>query len=189
MVRPALVLGSAQPHTHAKPGEELEAAGIEMLRRRSGGGAVLIQPYDTWIDVLIGNDDPLWDSDVSRAFLWLGGVWQRALAKLGVTPTVVHSGPMMNKEWGRHICFAGLGPGEVSGTDGQKIVGLSQRRTRSVARFQTMVPYATSLSETAGLLAPNVLPTTLDPTATTIGVALDSAVLTVAFLEELHRLP
>ncbi len=187
--RRALVLGSTQASTEARPSEDLDAAGIEVLRRRSGGGAVLVQPYDTWIDVLIGNDDPLWDHDVSRAFLWIGGVWQRALAKLGVTPTLVHSGPMKNKEWGRHLCFAGLGPGEVSGVNGRKIVGLSQRRTRTVARFQTMVPYATDLSDTARLLTPAAVPSGLDPADTPIGIAIDAAVLTVAFLEELHRLP
>ncbi len=187
--RPALVLGSTQATTETRAAEELEAAGIEVLRRRSGGGAVLVQPYDTWIDVLIGKDDPLWDHDVGRAFLWLGGVWQRVLANLGVMPTSVHGGLMANKEWGRHICFAGLGPGEVSGPSGQKIVGLSQRRTRSVARFQTMVPYATDLSDTARLLTPSALPAGLDPAAIAIGAAIDSAVLTVAFLEELHRLP
>lgn len=189
VLRPALVLGSSQATSEARASADLEAAGIEVLRRRSGGGAVLVQPYDTWIDVLIGNDDPLWDHDVSRAFLWLGGVWQRALAKLGVTATLVHTGPMKNKEWGRHICFAGLGPGEVSGPSGRKIVGLSQRRTRSAARFQTMAPYATDLSDIAGLLAPTALPSGLDPADTPIGIAIDSAVLTVAFLEELHRLP
>ena len=33
------------------------------------------------------------------------------------------------------VCFAGLGPGEVT-VDGRKVVGISQRRTRAWARFQ-----------------------------------------------------
>ncbi len=187
--RPALVLGSTQPITEARDAGDLSSAGIELLRRRSGGGAVLMQPYDTWIDVLIGQEDPLWENDVGRAFAWLGGVWQRALARLGVNRTSVHVGPMKNKEWGRHICFAGLGPGEVSGPDGHKIVGMSQRRTRSVARFQTAVPYATDLTATASFLSPTAVPSDLTVAAIPIGIAIDSAVLTVAFLEELHRLP
>jgi hypothetical protein len=33
------------------------------------------------------------------------------------------------------VCFAGLGPGEVT-IGGRKAVGISQRRTREAARFQ-----------------------------------------------------
>jgi lipoate-protein ligase A len=33
------------------------------------------------------------------------------------------------------VCFAGLGPGEVS-VNGRKVVGISQRRSRQGARFQ-----------------------------------------------------
>jgi lipoate-protein ligase A len=42
---------------------------------------------------------------------------------------------MVRTEWSDLVCFAGLGPGEVT-VDGLKVVGISQRRTRDAARFQ-----------------------------------------------------
>jgi hypothetical protein len=37
------------------------------------------------------------------------------------------------------VCFAGLGPGEVT-VDGRKAVGIAQRRTRAGSLFQCAVP-------------------------------------------------
>ena len=60
---PALVLGSTQPESDVRPDVDLE-----VVRRRSGGGAVLVVPGDVlWIDVVVPADDPLWDDDVGRA--------------------------------------------------------------------------------------------------------------------------
>ncbi|WP_419917578.1 hypothetical protein [Candidatus Poriferisocius sp.] len=131
----ALVLGSAQEPNLAvgDPGDD---AGV--VRRRSGGGAVLVVPYDSvWIDVVISRDDPLWDEDMNRAPLWLGRVWVAALASLGVSGGEV-SDCYRPGRWGRVACFAGRGPGEVL-VNGAKAVGVSQSRTRVAARFQTLV--------------------------------------------------
>src|SRR5262245_14287634 len=70
--RPALVLGSTQPDDVVDR-DAARRLGIEVVRRRSGGGAVLLQPAGTvWIDVELPRDDPLWDDDVGRASWWLG---------------------------------------------------------------------------------------------------------------------
>jgi lipoate---protein ligase len=136
---PALVLGSTQSE-ELVDGGAAAAAGIEVARRRSGGGVVLVVPGDTaWVDVILPADDPLWDDDIARAAHWLGGVWQSALAELGVAPTEVHEGPLACGPLGRLVCFATIGAGEVTvaGGDGpRKVVGISQRRTRAAARFQ-----------------------------------------------------
>ena len=44
-------------------------------------------------------------------------------------------------EWSRRICWTSLGTGEVTvvGNAAKKLVGISQRRTREFARFQTQV--------------------------------------------------
>ena len=128
----ALVLGSAQPDGVAR---SLEPG---VVRRHSGGGAVLLVPDDTvWIDVVISRNDPLWDDDVNRAPLWLGQAWRAALASLDVPAGVVldrfEPGP-----WGRLACFAGKGPGEVLVGEA-KAVGITQRRTRNWVRIQTLV--------------------------------------------------
>lgn len=135
---PTLVLGSAQ-RDEVVDRAACDAAGVAVARRRSGGGAVLVEPGRVlWVDVLLPNGDPLWvDDDVARAFLWLGEVWRDALAALGVTSRV-HEGGLCTTAWSRLVCFGGVGTGEVVDEDGRKLVGLSQRRGRAGARFQCM---------------------------------------------------
>jgi len=62
-------------------------------------------------------------------------VWADALAALGVNGGAVHRGAMVRTAWSGHVCFAGVGGGEVM-RNGRKVVGISQRRSRNAARFQ-----------------------------------------------------
>jgi hypothetical protein len=87
-----------------------------------------------WVDVTIPAGDPWWDNDVGRAFHWLGAVWTEVLIAGGVLARW-HDGAMQRTPWSPWVCFAGLGPGEVT-VGGRKVVGLSQRRTREGALFQ-----------------------------------------------------
>jgi lipoate-protein ligase A len=120
----ALVLGSSQAM--------VDVSGIEVVRRRSGGGAVYVVPGRTlWVDVVVPRGDDLWDDDVGRATHWLGEAWAAAIGQ----GAVVHRGAMVRSAWSDLVCFAGLGPGEVT-IEGRKVVGISQRRTRAAARFQ-----------------------------------------------------
>ena len=136
--RVALVLGSTQPDADADR-QAAAAQHVEVCRRRSGGGAVLLEPgVTTWVDVEIGRDDPLWDDDIARSSHWVGRSWASALAEVGVVDVRVHVGGMVASPWSRRICFAGLGPGEVT-SGARKVVGISQRRTRDGARFQCVV--------------------------------------------------
>lgn len=149
--RPALVLGSTQRETDVDL-RALDAFDVELVRRRSGGGAVLLVPGQTlWIDVELPRHDELWDDDVGRASHWLGRSWMVALADLGVR-AAVHSGGVLETAWSRRVCFGGLGPGEVT-VDGRKVVGISQRRTREGARFQCVVHRRWDPVPVLGLLA------------------------------------
>lgn len=135
--RPALVLGSTQPEADADRGA-LRAAGVDLVRRGSGGGSVLLVPGQAlWADVVVPRGDELWHDDVGRATHWLGGAWVAAFAALGVEATV-HTGPLVATRWSPRICFAGLGPGEVTWA-GRKLVGIASRRSRAGARFQCVV--------------------------------------------------
>jgi lipoate-protein ligase A len=157
--RPALVLGSTQ-RPAVVDAERAAADGVEVVRRRSGGGAVLLVPDEhVWLDVVIGRHDPLWTDDVSASARWLGRVWADALGELGLGEPVVHHGPMRRDRLAELVCFAGLAPGEVT-TGGAKVVGISQRRTSEGARFQCValrrwdpVAYAALLDDGAGDLA------------------------------------
>lgn len=135
--RPALVIGSTQRESDADV-LAMGAFDVELARRRSGGGAVLLVPGQTlWIDVELPRVDPLWDDDVTRSFQWLGVSWLLALAELGAHAEV-HTGGAWETPWSRKVCFGGLGPGELT-VGGKKLVGISQRRTRGGARFQCVI--------------------------------------------------
>ena len=208
--RPALVLGSTQDDEDltADAGEAADSAvkwDTEVCRRRSGGGLVALLPgNDLWIDVVLPTSSELSVDDVGRAGEWVGKTWAAALLEVLPTalngepwPVEVHTGPLRHRAAGRVLCFAGLGPGEVT-VRGRKVVGLSQRRTRRAARFQTVMtwswpgewlaPHLTDQALERGGLTPNgvrsmpaglpreVLESTRRPTAKT---------MTEAFLDHL----
>jgi lipoate-protein ligase A len=180
---PALVLGSAQPEGGVDRAA-CAAAGVDVVRRRSGGGAVLVVPGELlWVDLLLPAGDRLWQDDVGRAFHWVGAAWAAALGELGVAADV-HRGPLVRTRWSAEVCFAGLGPGEVT-VAGRKVVGISQRRTRAAARFQCAALAAWDPGPTVGLLGlPPAAAHDLAEVATGAGVDLE------ALLEALlHQLP
>lgn len=175
---PALVLGSTQ----AAP----SSMGVELVRRRSGGGAVLLRPDETvWVDVVVPAGDPLWSDDVGLAFHWLGDTWATALARVGVAGSV-HRGGLVRTPWSSQVCFAGVGAGEVVVPGGRsKIVGMASRRTRGWALFQCAVPRRWDPAAYVSLLG-------LPPSAVTelVGVAapivdVTAADLVAAFLAAL----
>jgi lipoate-protein ligase A len=135
---PAVVLGSAQPALDVDAAAAA-ADGIDVARRASGGGAVLLVPgHHLWVDVFVPRGDPLWRDDVAEAMYWVGDLWALALGGLG-TAAAAHRGPILRTEWSSCVCFSGIGPGEVLDAEGRKVVGVSQRRTRAGARFQCVV--------------------------------------------------
>jgi len=135
---PALVLGSAQVASRLDL-DLAESLGVEVARRRSGGGAVLVWPgHQVWLDVGLPRSDPLWDDDIGRSALWLGEALAAALVQLGAAAAVPHAGRLEHTAWSHLVCFAGRAPGEVVVGD-RKVVGTSQRRTREGAIFQVAV--------------------------------------------------
>jgi lipoate-protein ligase A len=159
--QPAVVLGSTQGDDVV---DEVEAGrrGIELARRRSGGGVVLVHPdHSRWVDVIVPRHHPRWSDDVGTAFHWVGAAWSQALQR--ATPAElrdqvrVHRGGLVKSRWSSLVCFAGLGPGEVT-IGSAKVVGISQRRTRHWARFQCLVVADPDLDVLGAVLSPAVLP-------------------------------
>ena len=148
--RGALVLGSSQSE-ELVDAEMLRSRGLELVKRQSGGGAVLVVPESiVWIDVFIPSDDPLWEADVGKSALWLGKVWQATLLEFGISAEV-HQGPYQPGDWGELVCFAGRAAGEVFVED-KKSVGISQRRSRQGARFQTALARQWNINDLSSLL-------------------------------------
>lgn len=155
----AVVLGSAQRLASIDLGE-VARRGLTVVRRRSGGGAVVIEPgTSSWFDVWLPADDHLFERDVSLSAHWLGEVVVGALDLLGVAAQRVTSDEVESvaerSRWAPVVCFAGASGGEVL-LDGRKAVGISQRRNRAGARFQVLVLHLFDPEATASLF-------TLDP--------------------------
>jgi lipoate---protein ligase len=133
---PAVVLGSTQ-RDEIVDRDVAANRGIDVARRRSGGGAVLVDASVVWVDFAIARDDPLWIDDIGHSMQWVGDVWCAALQRVGLAANVHRDRPVFSP-LARAICFCGVGHGEVL-VDGRKAVGISQRRTRDGARFQTVL--------------------------------------------------
>ncbi len=181
----ALVLGSSQPLHHVDI-ESCAQRGVDVVRRRSGGGAVLLEPGDVlWADVLLPVTDPRWTSDIGRSAWWLGEVWGEALSSLGVIGTDVHRGAMVRSAWSDHVCFAGVGGGELM-LDGRKVVGISQRRTRAGARFQCAL-YRHWRADAHVPLFADPAPVVADLVGLAVEVDVDALDVMAAFAEALEH--
>lgn len=148
----AIVLGSAQ-RPDVLDTAAVAADGLSVVRRRSGGGAVLLVPEAVvWIDLIVPAGSPAWTDDVRASMVRAGNVWRAALAELAQPELVVHAGGMVPSDWSPLVCFAGVGPGEVL-VGPRKLVGLSQRRTRHGARIQGLVHTRPLVTDTARYVA------------------------------------
>lgn len=149
----AVVLGSRQPDSTVDI-DACRRAGLGVVRRRSGGGAVLVRPdVVVWADLVLPAGS-LTD-DVRASMIWAGERWREALLSLGLPADrlTVHTGRMRHTDWSELVCFAGVGPGEVL-LDDRKLVGLSQRRTRWGARIQGQVHRRSVVASMTALLTP-----------------------------------
>ena len=133
---PTVILGSTQTVDDVDQNIAVES-GLLVSRRRSGGGAVFVHPTDSvWVDITISRNDPLWKDDVVQSMLWLGDLFVEALSPW--VQAQVYRDSFSTGVDGRVVCFASSSPGEVFvGTD--KLVGISQRRSRDGARFQCVL--------------------------------------------------
>jgi lipoate-protein ligase A len=171
------VLGSTQDRSVVDE-DRAAGAGIDVVRRSTGGGAVLVAPdAQIWLDLWIPRRDQLWDDDIIRSSIWLGETWRRALESLGVADLRMHRGPASRDGFSDLICFAGLGPGEVvvdGGGQPSKVVGIAQRRTRSGARFHASAPLSWDPGSWSSLL--RIEPVEAEPSLADAAVGLRSVV-------------
>ena len=129
---------------------------------------------------------------MGRAAWWVGEAWAAAVDQIGAGPAQVWRGALQRTVWSGRVCFAGLGPGEVT-VRAQKVVGISQRRTRHAALFQTAALLSWEPAALLALLAADEAArpdaaTELGPVAAGIGRGRGAA-LTAALLAALPGPP
>ena len=137
----ALVLGSAQSEADA-------ATALDVVRRGTGGGAVLCDAGTLLIDLAAPGGHPLAVEDVTEAYRPVGETLQAALGGLGLacrTVGVEEARAMddARKAAARRACWAGLSPYELVLADGRKLVGLAQRRRKGAVLHQIAIPVTT----------------------------------------------
>ena len=182
-VTPTLVLGSSQ-RADSVDAAAASRAGIEIVRRRSGGGGVLLLPDEfVWLDLEIPASDELWTDDVGKAMWWVGELWCTALGAQARS-AAVHRGRLIRTRWSADVCFAGAGPGEVL-VGGAKLVGVSQRRTRDAARFQSMIHLRWRPDVVASLVAGSPSIDELEPLVATSSARADD--ITAALAQALDQ--
>jgi lipoate-protein ligase A len=145
----AIVLGSRQPNSIVDAAA-CDRSGLAVVRRRSGGAAVILRRANVhWVDVVLPPGHA--PDDVRGSMVWIGERWRRSIQPETDLELAVHVGGMECTAWSDLVCFSGVGPGEVL-VGGDKLVGLSQRRTRRGIRVQALVYEASVAAEYRGLL-------------------------------------
>jgi lipoate-protein ligase A len=148
---PAVVVGIGLRHRVAEVVDlaRCQAAGVEVLDRRAGGGAVLVD-RDAMLcgAICVPLSHPLLDDDLTASYRWLGSRLCHRLGELGVAGARrvevaearadVRALRSREDRLGRLLlatCYGALSPHEVVvGT--AKLIGLAQVRRRHAALFQ-----------------------------------------------------
>jgi lipoate-protein ligase A len=183
----AIVLGSRQ-RPELLDAARCDAAGLSIVRRRSGGGLVLLRPGAmAWIDVIL--PPSRLPDDIRGSMVWIGERWAEVLAGRVEGELTVHDGGMVCTPWSGLVCFAGVGPGEVL-LDGRKLVGLSQRRTRRGIRIQSMLHRRPLVGEVPELIVGDLPPgAPAEPAVLGDDPSLDDESLARALAGALARAP
>jgi lipoate---protein ligase len=139
---PALVLGRSA----GTPPVDIDAArdaGVQVVRRTSGGGPVLWDDGLVGFDMILPPGHDLAPADVVETYRWLGEAIALALRSLGLPDVAVveitHARASARAPGpAAAACYGGVSPYEVL-VEGRKVLGLSQARRRPGTLLQAGV--------------------------------------------------
>jgi lipoate---protein ligase len=131
---PGLVLGCSQKNAFS-PDPAPKLAGIEVVSRQAGGGAVLVGPWMLSASVLLPNGHSLVSGNLVASYRWLGELYASLLQDWGIAAYAI--APEEARELQQATpaelawaCYGGFSPWEVV-VGRKKIVGLAQVRRRT----------------------------------------------------------
>jgi lipoate-protein ligase A len=142
---PTLSLGYGQPIEADINLTQCRALGIDVVRRPTGGRAVL-HDHELTYSVVIRADDPRVTSGVLAAYLAISQALIRGLSYLGIAAELLplRRGAFLPSDDASPVCFATPSSYEVA-VAGRKIIGSAQRRARGVIMQHGSIPISHDL--------------------------------------------
>ncbi len=134
---PALSLGYRQPAEHWTG--RARAHGLDLVRRPTGGGAVL-HGCDLTYSIALPRGCPGVPDSMRRSYAWIRDILLRGLREVGLSVLPAEApGPAARHAASAQVCF-GVSNGHEIELLGRKLVGSAQRRTRFGFLQQGSIP-------------------------------------------------
>src|SRR5919109_2759554 len=137
---PAVSLGYAQSIEREIDLRQCTALGIDVVRRPTGGRAVL-HDHEVTYSLVISAHDPRVTAGILAAYLTISRALIRGLSYLGVTAELLplRRGVPLPSDQASAVCFATPSSYEVA-VGGRKIIGSAQRRAHDVIMQHGSIP-------------------------------------------------
>jgi lipoate-protein ligase A len=144
---PALSLGYGQSIACEIDLSQCTSLGIDVVRRPTGGRAVL-HDHEVTYSVVISADDPRITSGILAPYLTISQAMIRGLSYLGITAELLplQRGNRLPSESASAVCFAMPSSYEVA-VRGRKIIGSAQRRAHGVIMQHGSIPLSHDLDK------------------------------------------
>jgi lipoate-protein ligase A len=144
---PALSLGYGQSLDSTIDLAHCQTIGIDVVRRPTGGLAVL-HDHEVTYSVVIGADDPRAVQGVLASYLTISQALIRGLAYLGITAELLplRRGNALPSDHTSPVCFVTPSSYEVA-VGGRKIIGSAQRRAHGVIMQHGTIPISWDLAK------------------------------------------
>lgn len=158
---PTVSLGRHEPWKEVVDLAKLEAAGAALVRRPTGGRAVLHHEEMTYSVTADLDDAGPWREGLNVTLARISGALTRGLKALGVSAEFAPTGRVPQKAPGHRLCFESTTRFELS-AEGMKAVGSAQYRTEKGFLQHGSIPMRPTLKELWSL-GPGKAPSPRDP--------------------------
>jgi len=152
---PTLSLGYGQAIRSDIDFAQCQALGIDIVRRPTGGRAVL-HDHEVTYSLVIGADDPRVTQGVLAAYLTISQALIRGLSYLGVTAELspIRRATPLPSDAASPVCFATPSSYEVV-VAGRKVIGSAQRRAHGVIMQHGSIPISWDVDKMRAIFAPS----------------------------------